>query len=71
MPCIDANPHRHCSIRELVMQAKILTAVKAVIDLDKDDPSKEDRVKALRTEINTWVAKYRREPKVSGRPSYG
>ncbi len=28
-------------------------------------------MKALRKDINTWVATYRREPRVSGRPSYG
>jgi photosystem II Psb27 protein len=53
------------------LQASILTNVKATLDLPKDDPTKEDKVKELRKEINTWVAAYRREPRVSGRPSYG
>ncbi|GFR44719.1 hypothetical protein Agub_g6042, partial [Astrephomene gubernaculifera] len=49
----------------------ILTKVKSTIALDKDDPAKEDSVKSLRKDINSWVAKYRREPKVAGRPSFG
>lgn len=49
----------------------ILAMVKVAIDLPKNDPTKEEVVLALRKEINTWVATYRREPKVSGRPSYG
>lgn len=28
-------------------------------------------MQSLRKDINTWVATYRREPRVSGRPSYG
>eukprot|EP00879_Flechtneria_rotunda_P001299 GHRR01001448.1.p1 GENE.GHRR01001448.1~~GHRR01001448.1.p1 ORF type:complete len:185 (+),score=53.32 GHRR01001448.1:137-691(+) len=49
----------------------ILGKVNTVLAIGKDDPSKEDRVKALRKEINTWVAKYRRDDKFAGRPSYG
>ncbi|EFJ42752.1 hypothetical protein VOLCADRAFT_107104 [Volvox carteri f. nagariensis] len=49
----------------------ILGKVKVTLALDKDDPTKEDSVKALRKDINNWVAKYRREPKVSGKPSFG
>lgn len=39
--------------------------------LAKDDPDRDEKIKNLRKEINTWVAKYRREPKVSGKPSFG
>jgi photosystem II Psb27 protein len=39
--------------------------------LDRNAPDHDDKVKALRKEINVWVAKYRREPKVSGKPSFG
>ncbi|KAG2445024.1 hypothetical protein HYH02_008892 [Chlamydomonas schloesseri] len=49
----------------------ILDKVKVTLALDKDDPAKEDSVKGLRKDINNWVAKYRREPKVSGKPSFG
>uniref|UniRef100_A0A383VNB5 Photosystem II Psb27 protein n=1 Tax=Tetradesmus obliquus TaxID=3088 RepID=A0A383VNB5_TETOB len=48
----------------------ILAKVNTVLALDKDDPAKEDSVKALRKDINSWVAKYRRDDKFSGRPSY-
>ncbi|KXZ50584.1 hypothetical protein GPECTOR_16g759 [Gonium pectorale] len=49
--------------------SSILGKVKVTLALDKDDPAKEDSVKGLRKDINNWVAKYRREPKVSGKPS--
>ncbi|KAF6264532.1 photosystem II Pbs27-domain-containing protein, partial [Scenedesmus sp. NREL 46B-D3] len=48
----------------------ILTKVNTVLALGKDDPAKEDSVKALRKDINSWVAKYRRDDKFSGKPSY-
>jgi photosystem II Psb27 protein len=54
-----------------VTQTKVLEQVQQVLDLDKKDPSKEGAVKELRKEINTWVANYRREAKVAGRPSFG
>ncbi|GAX74464.1 hypothetical protein CEUSTIGMA_g1913.t1 [Chlamydomonas eustigma] len=49
----------------------VLAKVQAIITLDRNDPTKDDQVKVLRKEINSWVATYRREPRVSGRPSYG
>eukprot|EP00775_Hariotina_reticulata_P007015 gene7015-7229_t len=49
----------------------ILGKVNLVLSLDKDDPAKEDRVKELRKDINTWVAKYRRDDTFAGRPSFG
>ncbi len=54
----------------LLPQTAILTEVRSTLDLPKDDPSKEDKVASLRKDINSWVATYRREPKVSGKPSY-
>jgi len=51
--------------------ANVLTNVRTVIDMPKEAEGKEDTVKELRKEINVWVAKYRRDPKFSGRPSYG
>ena len=52
-------------------QRAILTEVKTVLSLDRNDPAKDDQIKAMRKNINTWVAKYRREERVAGRPSYG
>lgn len=49
----------------------ILTTVNTVLNLERDDPTKEEKIASMRKDINTWVAKYRREPLVSGRPSYG
>lgn len=65
--------HLYADVRDPIacMQASLLAEVKTVLDLPKEDESKDDKVKALRQDINTWVAAYRREPKVSGRPSYG
>jgi hypothetical protein len=57
--------------RTATVQGNILTKVRTVIDMPKEDEKKEDSVKELRKEINDWVASYRREPRVSGRPSYG
>lgn len=49
----------------------ILAKVRSTLAIPKDDPEKDETVKGLRKDINSWVAKYRREPKVSGRPSFG
>merc|ERR1712100_735831 len=43
---------------------------KEVSTMPKDVLGKEQKVDSLKTEINRWVAKYRREPKFGGRPSY-
>eukprot|EP00983_Pelagomonas_calceolata_P002002 67000-Pelagomonas_calceolata.AAC.3 len=52
-------------------QTEVLQRVQVVLDMDKKDPAKEETVKELRKDINNWVAAYRREDKVSGRPSFG
>lgn len=70
-PPILSLPPPSTSCSSSPPQAAIYGKVKGVLALDRDDPTKEDSVKALRTDINQWVAKYRREPKVSGRPSFG
>merc|ERR1712078_221305 len=43
---------------------------KEVSIMSKTDVGKEQKVDSLKTEINRWVAKYRRVPKFGGRPSY-
>ncbi len=53
------------------MQANILKDVGAALSLDKGDPTKEDAMNNVRKETNAWVAKYRRDNKFAGRPSYG
>ena len=42
-----------------------------VLVLDRDDPTKPERVAQLRTEMNAWVGRYRRDKKYGGRASYG
>lgn len=54
-----AHTTAHLTPLVLASQTSILTNVKAVLDLDPSDPTKEDRVKVLRKEINDWVAAYR------------
>lgn len=51
--------------------ANILKDVGAALSLDKGDPTKEDAMNNVRKETNAWVAKYRRDNKFAGRPSYG
>ena len=53
------------------LQANILKDVGAALSLDKGDPTKEDAMNNVRKETNAWVAKYRRDNKFAGRPSYG
>ncbi|CAL8464026.1 g3561 [Coccomyxa elongata] len=51
--------------------ATILKDVGAALSLDKSDPAKEEAMNNVRKETNAWVAKYRRDNKFAGRPSYG
>eukprot|EP00250_Pteridium_aquilinum_P033070 c516_g1_i1 orf=247-822(+) len=48
----------------------VIVQVRATLGLDKADPSRGDAVKALRQVSNDWVAKYRREKRFAGKPSY-
>ena len=49
----------------------MLGALKTTLELTADSENKETTVDNVRTEANKWVAKYRRQNKFSGRPSYG
>lgn len=49
----------------------LVASIKAVLVLERDDPTKPERVAALRKEMNSWVARYRRDPKFNGKASYG
>eukprot|EP00897_Mesotaenium_endlicherianum_P005035 jgi/Mesen1/455/ME000101S10685 len=48
----------------------VIEQVRNTISLDKNDPSKGQAVDSLRSMSNTWVAKYRREKAVAGKPSF-
>ncbi|GMH38362.1 hypothetical protein BSKO_06246 [Bryopsis sp. KO-2023] len=50
--------------------ADILKQVNEVVNLDRDDPNKEQRINDVRKATNQWVAKYRRDDTFAGRPSY-
>lgn len=49
----------------------LVALAKEAVTLDKNDPNKESKVAELRTALNVWVAKYRRDDRFAGRPSYG
>lgn len=53
------------------MTLKLVGEIKAVLVLEKDDPKKPEAVVALRKEMNSWVARYRRDTRFSGKASYG
>jgi len=50
--------------------ASVLAGVKAAMAFSRDDPALAEKVKKVRDDINTWVARYRRNTKYGGRPSY-
>lgn len=50
---------------------EIITEVRKVVLMPRNAEGKEEASQAARKSINTWVAKYRRDGGVAGRPSYG
>lgn len=48
----------------------VLAQARGAIDLAKDDPDRDEKIKAVRGSINGWVARYRRDQQFSGRPSF-
>ena len=50
--------------------AKIIADMTSALDMAVTDPAREEALKAVRKETVTWVSRYRRDPKYSGRPSY-
>ncbi|KMT05161.1 hypothetical protein BVRB_7g173090 [Beta vulgaris subsp. vulgaris] len=65
-------PAAHASSEdEYVKETKeVITKVRTTITKDKNDPDVADAVAELRTTSNSWVAKYRREKSLLGRPSF-
>eukprot|EP00249_Psilotum_nudum_P009843 c22185_g1_i1 orf=25-585(-) len=49
---------------------RVISQIRSTLVLDKNDPAKGEAVKALRQSSNEWVAKYRREKRFAGKPSY-
>ena len=52
------------------LQGTILKLVDNLLSLEKGDPARETAVADVRSNINKWVAKYRRA-NVQGKPSFG
>eukprot|EP00850_Spirogloea_muscicola_P012502 SM000081S22636 [mRNA] locus=s81:225690:226532:- [translate_table: standard] len=48
----------------------VIESVKSTLNLEKSDPNKAGAVNSLRALSNGWVAKYRREKAVAGKPSF-
>jgi photosystem II Psb27 protein len=53
------------------LQAQVIQDVRAAALLERNAPNREEKMDAVRSEINDWVARYRRDTSFSGRPSYG
>eukprot|EP01023_Acetabularia_acetabulum_P064420 TRINITY_DN832_c0_g1_i1.p1 TRINITY_DN832_c0_g1~~TRINITY_DN832_c0_g1_i1.p1 ORF type:complete len:176 (-),score=38.96 TRINITY_DN832_c0_g1_i1:368-895(-) len=51
--------------------ASMISQAKIAVELPRDAENREAVALATRKEINSWVARYRREDRVAGRPSYG
>ncbi|KAK6919530.1 Photosystem II Pbs27 [Dillenia turbinata] len=50
--------------------SEVINKVRTTINMQKSDPNIADAVAELRETSNTWVAKYRREKALLGRPSF-
>ncbi|KAL5209449.1 hypothetical protein ABZP36_005072 [Zizania latifolia] len=67
-PCGAA---RAASDEEYVSETKdVIGKVRSTISMDKADPGVAAAVEELRELSNSWVAKYRREKSLLGRPSF-
>ncbi|KAJ4801635.1 photosystem II family protein [Rhynchospora pubera] len=50
--------------------SQVISKVRNTINMDKKDPNVAEAVTELRELSNSWVAKYRREKNLLGRPSF-
>ncbi|MCO5572591.1 hypothetical protein L7F22_026347 [Adiantum nelumboides] len=69
---LSATPQARADIEDdyKVETQKVIGQVRSTLGLDKADPTRGDAVKSLRQTSNEWVAKYRREKRFAGKPSY-
>eukprot|EP00355_Strombidium_rassoulzadegani_P010545 CAMPEP_0168619074 /NCGR_PEP_ID=MMETSP0449_2-20121227/6410_1 /TAXON_ID=1082188 /ORGANISM="Strombidium rassoulzadegani, Strain ras09" /LENGTH=184 /DNA_ID=CAMNT_0008659989 /DNA_START=88 /DNA_END=643 /DNA_ORIENTATION=- len=51
--------------------SEMISKTNALLAMPRDDPGKKDAVAEVRTLTNVWVAKYRRDDRFAGKPSYG
>ncbi|KAF0913698.1 hypothetical protein E2562_023786 [Oryza meyeriana var. granulata] len=67
--CVGAA--RAASDEEYVSETKdVIGKVRSTINMDRADPGVAEAVAELRELSNSWVAKYRREKSLLGRPSF-
>ena len=50
---------------------EVIEQVRFTLDLPTDSPDKAAAIEKTRKLTNAWVAKYRRDKAITGRPSYG
>ncbi|KAH9290648.1 hypothetical protein KI387_034765, partial [Taxus chinensis] len=49
---------------------QVIAQVRGTIEMEKEDPNRSNAVAALRQASNEWVAKYRRDKQLAGKPSF-
>ncbi|GLJ26580.1 hypothetical protein SUGI_0515380 [Cryptomeria japonica] len=49
---------------------QVISQVRGTIEMEKGDPNTSTAVAALREASNNWVAKYRRDKQLAGKPSF-
>ncbi|KAK4762238.1 hypothetical protein SAY87_030122 [Trapa incisa] len=70
-PAAIVAPALAASEEEYVKETGVvIEKVRKTISMDKNDPNVADAVADLRETSNSWVAKYRREKALLGRPSF-
>lgn len=68
---LPAPPALAASNEEYVKETEeVIIKVRSTINMDKTDPNVAMAVAELREASNSWVAKYRREKSLLGRPSF-
>lgn len=48
----------------------LIANMTAALEMDPSDPAKEETMSSVKKASISWVSRYRRDPKFSGRPSY-
>ncbi|XP_062211164.1 photosystem II repair protein PSB27-H1, chloroplastic-like [Phragmites australis] len=67
---LAAAPARAADEEYVSETKEVIGKVRSTISMDKADPNVADAVAELRELSNSWVAKYRREKSLLGRPSF-
>ena len=71
LPALAAEAPQYKLAKDYPVDAKrMLENMKIATDLTRGTPGMEDTVKNTRSEMNDFVAFYRRQPKVAGMPSF-